>query len=141
MGSEFTPNNLLEEKLLALYRKEIQIIEFLELMFDSQVIILADRDVDITGPSMDFNPLAITSAMGFDALVTFSSLERAQAAQPDYPDYPYALAVDTKWFLLGAYENAGVALNPGWAFGFELPPEALQQLLVRFGVKKLRGQN
>jgi hypothetical protein len=141
MGNEFKPANLLEEKLLALYRKEIQIIEFLELMFDSQVIILADRDVDISGPSMDFNPLAITSPMGFDVLVTFSSLERAKAALAHYPDYPFALAVDTKWFLLGAYENAGVALNPGWAFGFELPPQALQQLLVRFGIKKLSGQN
>jgi hypothetical protein len=141
MESQFTPNNLLEEKLLALYRKEIKIIEFLEMLLDLQVIILADRDVDISGPSMDFNPLAITSPMGFDVLVAFSSLERAKAALSHYPGYRFALEVDTKWFLLGAYQNAGLALNPGWPFGFELPPEALQQVLVRFGVKKLGGQN
>jgi SseB protein N-terminal domain len=141
MTNEFRPNNNLEEKLLALYRKEIKIIEFLELLIDSQVVILADRDVDISRPSMDFNPLAINSPMGFDVLVTFSSLERAKAALAQYPDYPFALAVDTRWFLLGAYKNAGIALNPGWPYGFELPPEGLQQLLVRLGVKKLSGQN
>ena len=141
MTSEFKPNNPLEEKLLALYRKEIRIIEFLELLIESQVVILADRDVDISRPSMYFNPLAITSPMGFDVLVTFSSLERAKAALARYPKYPCAMAVNTKWFLQGAYENAGFALNPGWPFGFELAPEGLQQMLLRFGVKKLSGQN
>jgi hypothetical protein len=73
--------------------------------------------------------------------VTFSSLERAKAALARYPEYPFALAVYTKWFLQGAYENTGIALNPGWPFGFELPPEGLQQILIRFGVKKLSRQN
>ena len=43
MTNEFKPNNPLEEKLLAMYRKEIKIVEFLEILLDSQVIILADR--------------------------------------------------------------------------------------------------
>jgi hypothetical protein len=141
MMSDFKPNNLLEEKLLAMYRKEVKINEFLEMLLDSQVIILADRDVDISGPNMNFNPLAITSPMGYNVLVTFSSIERAKAALSNYPEYKYAVAVDTSWFLLGAYENTGFALNPGWPLGFELPPEGLQQFLIRFGVKKLAGQN
>jgi hypothetical protein len=139
MMNEFKPNNLLEEKLIAMYRKEIKITEFLEILLESQVIILADRDVDITGPDMHFNPLAITSHMGYDALAAFTSIERAKRAFSEYPEYGFAVAVDTSWFLLGAYENAGFALNPGWPFGFELPPEGLQQLLIRFGVKKPRG--
>ncbi len=80
MISDFKPNNLLEEKLLALYRKEIKINEFLEMLLDSQSILLTDRDVDISGPNMSFNPLAITSPMGYNVLVTFSSLKRAKAA-------------------------------------------------------------
>jgi len=140
MTNEFKPNNLLEEKLLAMYRKEITITDFLEIMLDSQVIILADRDVDITGPDMHFNPLAITSPMGYNVLATFSSVERAQAAVSGYPGYEFALAVDTSWFLQGAYEDVGFALNPGWQFGFELPPDGLQKFLIRFGVKKLGGE-
>lgn len=136
MTNDFKPNNLLEEKLLEMYRKEIKISEFLEILLDSQVIILADRDVDMSGPDTHFNPLAISSPMGCDVLATFSSLERAQPAASRYPGYEFAMAVDTPWFLLRAYENVGFALNPGWAFGFELPPEGLQQMLVRFGVKK-----
>ncbi len=141
MTNEFEPANLLEEKLIALYRKEVKITEFLEILLESQVIILADRDVDITGPDMHFNPLAITSPMGYDALALFTSIERAKRAFLRYPGYGFAVAVDTSWFLLGAYENAGFALNPGWPFGFELPPEALQQLLARYGLKKGRGRD
>ncbi len=40
--TEFTPNNVLEEKLIAVYRKEIKITVFLELLLDSQVVMLAD---------------------------------------------------------------------------------------------------
>jgi hypothetical protein len=141
MTSEFKPNNPLEEKLLAMYRKEIKITDFLEILLDSQVIILADRDVDITGPDMLFNPLAITSPMGYNVLATFSSIERAQAAVSRYPEYTFAISVDTSWFLQRAYENVGLALNPGWPFGFELPPDGLQQVLIRFGVKKLFREN
>jgi len=141
MTSEFKPNNPLEEKLLAMYRKEIKITEFLEILFDSQVIILSDRDVEISGPDMHFNPLAITSPMGYDVLATFSSIERARAAVSKYPGFEFAVGVDTAWFLRGAYENVGFALNPGWPFGFELPPDGLQQMLIRFGVKKPGGQD
>jgi len=141
MTNEFKPDNPLEEKLLALYRKEIGISYFLELLLESQVIILADRDVDITGPDMHFNPLAIASPMGYKVLVSFSSIERAQKAISLYPGYEYAIAVDTSWFLLGAYEDVGYALNPGLPFGFELPPNNLRQLLIRFGVRKQEGQD
>ncbi len=141
MLSEFKPNNLLEEKLLAMYRKEIKITEFIEILLDSQVIILADRDVDISGPDTHFNPLAITSPMGYSVLATFSSIERAKPLAAGHPDFGYAIAVDTPWFLSRAYENTGFALNPGWPFGFELPPEGMRQMLVRFGVKKPGGEN
>jgi len=137
--TEFKPNNLLEEKLVAVYKKEINITEFLELLLDSQVVILADRDVDISGPDMHFNPLAITSRMGFDAIAAFTSVERAEKAFTRYPEYGYAVVVDTYWFLSGAYANAGFALNPGWACGFELPPEGLRQLLVRYAGMKHRA--
>jgi len=141
MQSQFKPNNPLEEKLLAIYRREIQITEFLEILLDSQVVILADRDVDITGPDTHFNPLAIQSPMGYMAVATFSSLERARQAVSRNPDYPHAVAVDTCWFLRRVYENAGFALNPGWPFGFELPPEGLRQFLYRFGVKEYKPQD
>lgn len=141
MTNEFKPNNLLEEKLLAMYKKEIKITEFLELLLDSQVIILADRDVDISGADMHFNPLAIPSPMGYEVLATFSSFERAKKAVSEYPEYSFAIAVDTSWFLSGAYENVGFALNPGWPFGFELPPDGMKQMLVRFGGKRQYGQN
>jgi hypothetical protein len=75
------------------------------------------------------------------ALATFSSIARAQAAVSKNPAYPYAVAVDTCWFLQRAYENVGFALNPGWPLGFELPPEGLQQFLYRFGVKEYKGRD
>jgi hypothetical protein len=136
MTIEFKPNNPLEEKLLAMYRKEIKITDFLDILLDSQVIILADKDVDITGPDMNFKPLAITSPMKYNVLATFSSVERAQAAVSRYPEYAFAVSVDTSWFLQRAFENVGFALNPGWPFGFELSPDGLQQMLIRFGVKE-----
>jgi len=139
--NEFKPNNSLEEKLLAVYRKEIRIVDFLEILFDSQVIILADRDVDITIPDTNFKPLAINSPMNFNVLVAFSSIERAQEALARYPGYPCAVVVDTAWFLQRAHDNVGFALNPGWPYGFELPPDALQQLLYRFGVKEYVMRN
>lgn len=141
MTIEFNPNNPLEEQLQAMYKREIKITEFLEILLDSQVIFLADRDVDITGPDTHFNPLAIQSPMGYMAVATFSSIERAQDAVSRNPDYPYAVAVDTCWFLRRVYENAGFALNPGSPFGFELPPEGLQQFLYQFGVKEYKGRN
>jgi hypothetical protein len=137
MTTTFEPNNLLEEKLLAMYRKEIRNTEFLNIMLDSQLIILADRDVDISVPDTHFKPLAIPSPMGYNALATFSSIERAQAVSSRYPGYGHAITVDTCWFLLRADENVGFAFNPGWRYGFELSPDGLQQFLIQFGVKRL----
>ncbi len=138
MTNGFKPNNPLEEKLVALYRKQITIIDFLGILIDSKLAIPSDRDADITAPDMNFKPLVITSAMGFNVLVAFTSLELAKGASSMYPDYGFTAEVDADRFLLEAPENVGLALNPGWHMGFELPPDGLQQILYRFGVKEYK---
>lgn len=140
MTQGFTPHNPLEEKLVAMYRKQISISDFLGILIDSRLAIPSDREAAVTAPDMNFKPLVITSAMGFDVLVTFSSLELAEAASSMYPGYGFTAEVDADRFLLQAPENVGFALNPGWHLGFELPPEGLQQILYRFGVKEYKIQ-
>src|SRR5512136_1018859 len=113
MTNEFEPANLLEEKLIALYRKEVKITEFLEILLESQVIILADRDVDITGPDMHFNPLAITSPMGYDALALFTSIKRAKRAFLRYPGVRFRSCGRHVLVSPGSLRERGVCAEPG----------------------------
>ncbi len=134
MMNDFSPANHLEEKLLAMYRKEIKITQFLDIMLDSNVAILTEQEVG--SPGADFKPLTILSSLQFTVVAAFSSLERAEEAKSRYPGFLFATEVDTCELLRSIGENLGFALNPGWPMGFELSPDGLLQMMYRFGVKE-----
>ncbi len=135
MIREFEAKNPLEEKLLPLYRGEIKLPDFLRILLDSQIVILLDKDIDLSDPVPDINPLFITSLQGFTAAAAFTSIERIGPFAAQFPDYRYVLVVDALWFLRGTPDTIGFALNPGWQFGMEMPAEGLQAFLRKFGAK------
>ncbi len=135
MIREFEAKNLLEEKLLALYRGEIKLPDFLRILLDSQIVILLDKDINLSDPAPDIDPLIITSLKGFIAAVAFTSIDRIGPFAAQFPDYRYALVVDALWFLQGTPDTIGFALNPGWQFGMEMPADGLQAFLKKFGAK------
>jgi hypothetical protein len=135
MIREFEAKNPLEEKLLSLYRNDIKLPDFLRILLDSQIVILLDKDVDLSDPAPDIDPLIITSLQGFTVAATFTSIDRISPFVAQFPDYCYALVVDALWFLQGTPDTIGFALNPGWQYGMEMPADGLQAFLKKFGAK------
>lgn len=135
MIRNFEAQNPLEEKLLALYRGELRLPDFLQILLDSQIVILLDNDIDPSHPAPDISPLIITCLRGFTAAAAFTSIDRIGPFAAQFPDYRYALVVDALWFLQGTPDTIGFALNPGWQFGMEIPADGLQAFLKKFGAK------
>lgn len=135
MSENFLPVNELEVKLLALYRKEIDMPLFIQIMLSSQISIPLDKEIDENKPNKDMNPLVIQSSKGDPVLAVFTSPERITPWISHFPEYKFALSVDCRWFLKGVTSNVGLALNPGWEYGLEFPPIGVSRLQHDFGIK------
>jgi hypothetical protein len=123
-----SPLNELEEQLFAMWNGGITKEEFLRHFLMSDMFIMVDGEP--TGNTLgDKRPMVVATAMDQPRMMAvFSHPDRAIRMTQQFPDYNYPIMVDCRWVLHTVGMNLGVAVNPGWAIGFEIAPEGAQQL-------------
>jgi len=73
-------------------------------------------------------PLTLHSDDALEAVVLFTSPDRAKSFVQDYPGYEGGLLVEFKWVLERTGSGVGISLNPTWSVGMDLEAEMVQQL-------------
>ena len=119
----------LESSLSAARDGEKSIAEFLEELFQSQIVVLLDKEIGENGhwnPSAV--PLILSDPAGISMLAIFTSLDRAAPWVTQYPSHPHALLVDFSWVVKGIRNDVGIAINPGYELGAEINPETTAQI-------------
>ncbi|MFA5625985.1 MAG: SseB family protein [Thiohalomonadaceae bacterium] len=132
MSQTFTPQNDLEQQLLAAQEGRLGEEEFMHALLSSQVFMPIYEKHAIGGlqTSQSANPLTVDSGEGFDIIVLFTSPERAKFFTKDYPGYEGGLLAEFTWVLEKMGAGLGLTINPGLGAGLDMTPETVNQLLA-----------
>lgn len=96
---------------------------------NSPVVVMLAED---PGPVPEaIAPLTVSTPEGHLALVVFTTAGKCAAWARNAPDYPYARLVRADWVLNVVGEDYGVAVNPGEAVGFSMPPYGVARMKAR----------
>lgn len=128
MDSAITPHNEFEQCIIDALAEMITFDEFCNVFVQCQVFILLDRDLEADPDMEHFNPLALMSTKGFDALVIFSSQELAEGILDQAGDHQYIMVTDVTWIIEGINEGAGLMLNPGTLLAVDIEPQMVEHL-------------
>jgi len=128
MDSAITPHNEFEQSIIDALAEIISFDQFCEVFMTTQVFIFLDSDLDADPEMENFNPLALTSPKGYDALVIFSSQELAESILDQTGDHQYIMVVDTAWIVEGINPGAGLMLNPGTLLAVDIEPQMVEHL-------------
>lgn len=74
-------------------------------------------------------PLVVEDESGAQALVLFTSPERAKGFLADYPGYTGGLLAEFTWVLERMEPGFSIAVNPGLDAGIDIEPEIITQML------------
>ncbi len=135
MEHAFTPQNTLEQQLLAAQHGQLGEHEFMHALLAAQVFMPIYEKHGIGGmqSSQSAAPLTLKTDQGFEVVVLFTSPERAREFVRDYPGYEGGLLADFTWVLEKMGAGLGITLNPGWEAGLDMEPEMVQQLAAGGG--------
>jgi hypothetical protein len=130
MPERFEARNELEQKLMAAQEGSLPESEFMHYLLEAQVFMPVRDSINIAGftGSDKAIPLTLQTEDALEALVLFTSPERAKRFVQDYPGYEGGLLVEFKWVLERTGSGVGISLNPTWPVGMDLEAEMLQQL-------------
>jgi hypothetical protein len=130
MPERFEARNELEQKLMAAQEGSLPESEFMHYLLEAQVFMPVRDSINIAGftGSDKAIPLTLQTEVALEALVLFTSPERAKRFVQDYPGYEGGLLVEFKWVLERTGSGVGISLNPTWPVGMDLEAEMLQQL-------------
>jgi DNA-binding transcriptional LysR family regulator len=131
-AASFQPANALEEALLKCWKDRTELGLFAMRLFSSQVVVLLRAKGDVL-PRKWPAPLIIRGVNDKLVLAVFTSIERTIPWRERHEEFQHALVTDASWVLRNAPPGYGVAINPGWAVGMEIPPDDLARLLRDFG--------
>ena len=113
--------------MLAKHRREIDVNQFIEVLFNSTLYVFAPEG-QFTGtpvqPRLVSNPrlfAIIEPTVTF--LAFFSSPERVTPVREHYPEFRYAVAVHAGDFIMSLAPGAGLVINPYWDINFQWSPE------------------
>ena len=96
---------------------------------NSYVVVMLAED---PGPDPQaISPLTVSTPEGYLALVVFTTAGKCATWARNAPDYPYARLVRADWVLNVVGEDYGVAVNPGEAIGFSMPPRGVARMKAR----------
>lgn len=126
----FEARNELEQKLMAAQEGSLPESEFMHYLLDAQVFMPVRDSINIAGftGSDKAIPLTLHTEDAVEALVLFTSPDRAKSFVQDYPGYEGGLLVEFKWVLERTGSGVGISLNPTWPVGMDLEAEMVQQL-------------
>ena len=130
MPERFEARNELEQKLMAAQEGSLPESEFMHYLLEAQVFMPVRDSINIVGFSGSDKamPLTLHTEDALEALVLFTSPERAKHFVQDHPGYEGGLLVEFKWVLERTGSDVGISLNPTWAVGMDLEAEMIQQL-------------
>lgn len=130
----FDPLNDLETALLSAQRGELTIDALMDLLLESEVFILLDRD---PGPESardeDAVPLLLNNPQGQPVLAMFTAPERSISMTLAYPQYGFGVWAEFPWLLRLVRPGIGLVMNPGAVVGFEVPAESVLRLQEELG--------
>lgn len=126
------PQNAFEQQILAFYRRQIGIQQFLASFFNAQVIVLSDHEqFDFTGgqASLVQTPkLFAIKAPTFNFVAVYSHMLRAQPVYAKHPEMRFASQALGGELLLALDPLAGIAINPGWDINFHWEPQQVEAI-------------
>lgn len=125
--------NALERDLYAAQNGEQTVDSFLTELVDADVVLLSRHEVTQIRDPADLPALVLPA--GDDKsqrLAVFTSPERAHRVAKTYPEYRYGVKTDFIWVLAHTAPGMGVALNPGWTLGMNIPSYGLLRLRERY---------
>jgi hypothetical protein len=133
--TSFEPTNELETQMVSVQKGELEQQDFLTHLVNSKAIVMLDQPPRLSGEwDNDIHPLVVGSPNGFPVLAVFSSVERSAVSKEKAPGHPYAMEAPFAWMLRGIQPGVGLVMNPGSAFGFEIPPDSLSSLRQGYGI-------
>jgi len=127
----FVSHNVLETSLLSAQSGQLEVGVFLNMLMDSQVFILLDKEVVGTTWDNSVTPLILTNKAGTAVMAMFSAPERSTPWSSRNPTYGYGLLVAFEWIIKGLGSGMGVVLNPGHPVGLEITPDEIDRLRGR----------
>lgn len=120
------PQNEFEQHIIAFHRKEIGIQQFLESLFNAEIVVLSDHEESkfADGPSLrvEASKLYTIQAPDFEFLSIFSHLSRAKPVVAIRPELRAAIRMSGGELLLGMKGTVGIVLNPGWDIDLHWEP-------------------
>ena len=125
-ATEFNPLNELENALVDAMSSRIPVDEFLKILLRSEVHISSGGEVQVDGSG--FQPLLFDNAEG-TLMAAFTARERATRFGDKAP---FCLTMKGDQLIQRIPQNLGLVLNPGFSFGFELPPGGVERVRREF---------
>jgi len=129
----FEAKNDLEQKLLAAMSGGLPSDEFMRELMAAQVFmpVQDEKESGIKGfqRTTRATPLVIADDVGGNALVVFTSPERAKDFLTDYPGYGGGLLTEFTWILERMEPGFSIVLNPGLEAGIDVEPDIVAQML------------
>jgi hypothetical protein len=124
MTEPFEPRNELERDLVAAQEGQLSEEELVERLLAAQVFMPVRDDMNRAGIQLSTKatPLRVLREDGGEAVVLFTSPERAKPFLENHPGYGGGLLTDFRW-VVERIGGAGLILNPGWPVGLEMDPE------------------
>jgi hypothetical protein len=132
MQDAFDARNELEQKLLATQESRMNGKAFMDYLMDTQVFMPVKDSIGIE----DFTssdkaiPLTLKSEDDIEALILFTSPERARDFVQSFPGYEGGLLAEFSWILKRTGSGIGISINPNWPVGMDLEPDMVQQLKI-----------
>ena len=124
--SDFTPVNSLERALVKAQAGELPVKAFLALLLTEDLAIPSKTEVQADGSNLA--PL-LYDRQGVSRVAVFTDASRTVATQQVAK---YLLVTNGFYLLKRIPPQFGLAVNPGFSVGLDLPPAGLQQMLRDF---------
>ncbi|SEO88724.1 SseB family protein [Aquisalimonas asiatica] len=124
--AEFEPLNDLEQDLLAAHTGEMDTVEFMQRMAESQVALLVDQEFAESQHPEGVQPLVLQGDDGEGLLAVFTAPARGYPVTEEHPEFAFSVEVSFAWAVHSTWDGMGVVVNPGWAVGFTVPPDAVR---------------
>lgn len=124
--AEFEPLNDLEEDLLEAHTGEMETVDFIQRMAQSQVALLVDQEFAESEHPKGVQPLVLQGSDGEGLLAVFTAPARGYPVTEDHPEFGFSVEVSFAWAVHSTLDGMGVVVNPGWAVGFTIPPEVVR---------------
>ena len=130
MTDAFIPQNDLERQLIAAQDGQIPAESFIQTLLGSEVFMPVYEKHQIGGLQTDqvARPLKLTGEDGSEALVLFTSPDRARNFVKDYEGFGGGLVAELTWILDKLGVGYAIMLNPGLDYGMDFEAQDVAQL-------------